>query len=51
MCSSDLAILDAYNLFTRANEVEEFVFTGPAFRTPTAIQPPHSIHFGLRVSF
>ena len=45
------AILDAYNLFTRANEVEEFVFTGPAFRTPTAIQPPHSIHVGLRVTF
>ena len=45
------AILDAYNLFTRANEVEEFVSTGPAFRTPTAIQPPHSIHLGLRVTF
>lgn len=45
------AILDAYNLFTRANEVEEFVFSGPAFRTPTAIQPPHSVHLGLRVTF
>jgi hypothetical protein len=45
------AILDAYNLFTRGNEVEEYVFSGPAFRTPTAIEPPHSVHLGLRVTF
>lgn len=45
------ALFDAYNLLTRSNEVEEYVITGPAFRTPTAIQPPHSVHLGLRVTF
>jgi hypothetical protein len=45
------ALFDAYNLLTRSNEVEEYVITGPAFRTPTAIQPPHSLHLGLRVTF
>ena len=45
------AILDAYNLFTRNNEVEESVVSGAAFRTPTAIEPPHSVHIGLRVTF
>jgi hypothetical protein len=43
--------LDAYNLFTRNNEVEEYVVSGPEFRTPTAIQPPQSAHLGLRLSF
>ncbi|MGE3956271.1 MAG: hypothetical protein AB7H96_06085 [Vicinamibacterales bacterium] len=45
------AIFDAYNLFTRNNEVEEYVVSGPGFRTPTAIQPPHAVHVGLRFSF
>jgi hypothetical protein len=45
------ALFDAYNLLTRSNEVEEYVVTGPAFRTPTAIQPPPSLHLGLRVKF
>jgi hypothetical protein len=45
------ALFDAYNLLTRSNEVEEYVVTGPAFRTPTAIQPPHSFHLGLRLTF
>ncbi|MGC4081332.1 MAG: hypothetical protein QM736_04260 [Vicinamibacterales bacterium] len=45
------AIVDAYNLFTRNNEVEEYVVNGVGFRTPTAIQPPRSIHVGLRLSF
>jgi hypothetical protein len=45
------AIFDAYNLFTRSNEVEEYVVTGPAFRTPTAIEPPPAIHLGVRVRF
>jgi hypothetical protein len=45
------AILDAYNLLTRNNEVEEYVVSGPAFRTPTAIEPPPAVHIGLRVSF
>jgi hypothetical protein len=45
------AFLDAYNLFTRNNEVEEYVVSGPAFRTPTAIQPAASVHVGLRLTF
>jgi len=45
------AILDAYNLFTRNNEVEEYVVSGLQFRTPTAIQPPRSVHVGLRLTF
>jgi hypothetical protein len=45
------AIFDAYNLFTRSNEVEEYVVTGPAFRTPTAIEPPLAIHLGVRIRF
>lgn len=45
------AVFDAYNLFTRNNEVEEYVVSSPAFRTPTWIEPPHSMHVGLRVSF
>jgi hypothetical protein len=45
------ALFDAYNLLTRSNEVEEYVVTGPAFRTSTAIQPPHSVHLGLRLTF
>jgi len=43
-------ILDLYNLATRSNEVEEYTITGPDFRTPTAIEPPRSIHVGLRLT-
>jgi hypothetical protein len=43
------AFVDFYNLLTRGNEVEEDVVTGPEFRTSTAIQPPRSVHVGLRV--
>ncbi len=45
------AIFDAYNLFTRNNEVEEYVVSGPLFRTQTFIQPPRSLHVGLRLTF
>jgi hypothetical protein len=45
------AILDAYNLFTRSNEVEEHVVSDAAFRTPTAIEPPRVVHLGLRFTF
>jgi hypothetical protein len=44
-------IVDFYNLATRSNEVEEYTVTGPAFRTPTAIEPPRAIHIGLRLLF
>jgi hypothetical protein len=45
------AVLDVYNLITRSNEVEEYVVTGPDFRTPTAIEPTPSVHFGVRFNF
>jgi hypothetical protein len=46
------AFVDAYNLANMGNEVEERVVTGgPAFRDITAIQPPLTVHIGLRVRF
>jgi hypothetical protein len=42
-------IIDFYNLATRSNEVEEYTVTGSNFRTPTAIEPPRSIHVGVRL--
>ena len=45
------AILDAYNVVNLGNEVEERVVTGPGFRTITAIQPPRTLHLGLRLTF
>jgi hypothetical protein len=46
------AIFDAYDLFTRSNEVEEFVVSDPVqFRRPTAIEPPPALHLGIRVTF
>jgi hypothetical protein len=44
-------IAEVYNLLNTANEVEEDVLTGPAFRSPTAVQPPRAIRLGLRVGF
>jgi hypothetical protein len=44
--------VDAYNVLNMGNEVEEHVVTGfPAFRDITAIQPPLSVHIGLRLGF
>ena len=45
------AIVDAYNLFTRNNSVEEYIATDAGFRTSIAIEPPHAVHLGLRLSF
>lgn len=44
-------LLDVYNLLNMRKEVEEYVVTGPRFRTPLAVQPPPSVHVGLRVRF
>jgi len=44
-------VIDGYNVINMDKEVEEWVVTGPDFRTPTAAQPPRAIHIGLRVSF
>jgi hypothetical protein len=43
-------IVDFYNLATRSNEVEEYTISGPNFRTPTAIEPPRSVHVGFRLA-
>lgn len=42
---------DVFNLLDTANEVEEDIVTGPAFRTITAVQPPRALRLRLRVGF
>jgi hypothetical protein len=44
-------IVDVYNLPNMRKETEEYVVTGPRFRESIAVQPPRSIHFGMRASF
>jgi hypothetical protein len=44
-------VLDAYNLVNTATEIEEFAVTGPLSRTVSAVQPPRSVHVGLKLSF
>jgi len=44
-------VWDVFNFVNRDNEVEEWVVTGPAFRTPTAWQPRPVMHLGVRVAF
>jgi hypothetical protein len=43
-------IADIYNLPNMRKEVEEYVVTGPSFRTETAVQPPRTVLVGLRFS-
>jgi hypothetical protein len=45
------AVLDAYNLFNQALEVEEFSVTGATSRLTSAVQPPRVIQLGLRLQF
>ena len=45
------AVVEGFNLLGTAHEVEEDVLTGPAFRTPTAQQPPRALRLGLRLDF
>jgi hypothetical protein len=44
-------VMDVYNLPNLSNEVAERVVSGPAFRTPTALQPPRTIVLGARMLF
>ena len=44
-------VLEAFNLLDNDNETEEDVVTGPAYRTPTLVQPPRTLRGGLRVAF
>lgn len=43
--------LESFNLANMANEVEEDIVTGPAFRTISAVQPPRVVRFGLHLRF
>jgi len=45
------AILDAYNLFNQALEVEEFSVTGATSRLTSAVQPPRVVQIGARIAF
>jgi hypothetical protein len=40
-----------FNLLNTNNEVEENTVTGPTFRATTAVQPPLSVHLGVRFTF
>jgi len=44
-------LIDAFNLFNKAKEVEEFPVTGPLSRLTAAVQPPRAIHVGARLTF
>jgi hypothetical protein len=42
--------VDAFNVLNLGEEVEEWVVSGPAYRAPTAVQPPRTVHIGLRLT-
>ena len=44
-------VIDAYNVLNTRTEIEEFSVTGPLSRTISAVQPPRSIHLGVRLTF
>jgi hypothetical protein len=44
-------VLDVFNTFNMVYEVEEVTGSGPTSRNTSAIQPPRSLHLGVRVSF
>jgi hypothetical protein len=45
------AVLEVFNLLDNVNETEEDIVTGPAYRTPTFLQPPRTFRGGLRIAF
>ena len=44
-------VLDGYNVFNTRTEIEEHAVTGPLSRTISAVQPPRSIHLGIKLAF
>jgi hypothetical protein len=44
-------VIDAYNVLNTRTEIEEFSVTGPLSRTISAVQPPRSLHIGLKIPF
>ena len=45
------AVIDAYNMFNQALEVEEFSVSGDMSRLKTAVQPPRVVQLGVRIPF
>ena len=44
-------VFEVFNLLNTSEEVEENVLTTPAFRTPTALQPPRTARVAIKVGF
>ena len=44
-------VLEGYNILDMAYEIEEFQVSGAQSRATTAIQPPPSLHAGIRIEF
>ena len=44
-------VLDVYNAFNTRTEIEEHALTGPLSRTISAVQPPRSMHLGIKLAF
>ena len=44
-------VLEGYNILNMAYEIEEFQVSGARSRATTAVQPPPSLHVGIRVEF
>ena len=44
-------VADVYNLLNTRTEIEEFAVTGPLSRTISAVQPPRSVHLGVKYTF
>jgi hypothetical protein len=45
------AALEAFNLGGSSIEVEQYVIWGPDYRASSAVQPPRTVRFGLRLDF
>jgi hypothetical protein len=44
-------VLDAYNLLNLSNSVEELTTEAPDVRIGRVVQPPRSVHIGVRITF
>jgi hypothetical protein len=44
-------VVDGFNVLNSQNEVEERIVTGANYRAVTAVQPPRTVHVGLRLAF
>jgi hypothetical protein len=44
-------VVEVFNLLDNVNETEEDIVTGPAYRTPTFLQPPRTFRAGVRIAF